>query len=108
MILKYNDYLKMVEKIREVTDFKPLIGVVLGTGLGSFVDKIDVKASIYYKDIPNLPISTNPAHQGRYEIFLIYQSQQILLIKVDMYLAIIREFLVFLCKAEFIIMKDLT
>lgn len=66
MILKYNDYLKMVEKVREVTDFKPLIGVVLGTGLGSFIDKIDVKASIYYKDIPNLPISTNPAHQGRY------------------------------------------
>lgn len=90
MILKYNDYLKMVEKVREVTDFKPLIGVVLGTGLGSFIDKIDVKASIYYKDIPNLPISTNPAHQGRYV------------------LAIIREFLVFLCKVECIIMKDLT
>ena len=66
MILKYNDYLKMVEKVREVTDFKPLIGVVLGTGLGSFIDKVDVKTSIYYKDIPNLPISTNPAHQGRY------------------------------------------
>lgn len=66
MILKYNDYLKMVEKVREVTDFKPLVGVVLGTGLGSFIDKIDVKASIYYKDIPNLPNSTNPAHQGRY------------------------------------------
>lgn len=66
MILKYNDYLKMVEKVREATDFKPLVGVVLGTGLGSFIDKIDVKASIDYKDIPNLPISTNPAHQGRY------------------------------------------
>ena len=66
MILTYNDYLKMVEKVREVTDFKPLIGVVLGTGLGSFIDKIDVKASIYYKDILNLPISTNPAHQGKY------------------------------------------
>ena len=31
MILKYNDYLKMVEQVREVTDFKPLVGVVLGT-----------------------------------------------------------------------------
>lgn len=66
MILKHNDYLKMVEKVREIIDFKPLIGVVLGTGLGNFIDKVDVKASIYYKDIPNLPISTNPAHQGRY------------------------------------------
>ena len=66
MILKHNDYLKMVEKIREIISFKPLIGVVLGTGLGNFIDKVDVKVSIYYKDIPNLPISTNPAHQGRY------------------------------------------
>lgn len=66
MILKHNDYLKMLEKVREIINFKPLIGVVLGTGLGNFIDKADVKASIYYKDIPNLPISTNPAHQGRY------------------------------------------
>ena len=66
MILKHNDYLKMVEKVREIINFKPLIGVVLGTGLGNFIDKVDVKVSIYYKDIPNLPISTNPAHQGRY------------------------------------------
>lgn len=66
MILKHNDYLKMVEKVREIINFKPLIGVVLGTGLGNFIDKVDVKVSIYYKDIPNLPISTNPTHQGRY------------------------------------------
>ena len=66
MILKHNDYLKMVEKVREIINFKPLIGVVLGTGLGNFIDKVNVKASIYYKDIHNLPISTNPAHQGRY------------------------------------------
>lgn len=66
MILKHNDYLKMVEKVREIINFKPLTGVVLGTGLGNFIDKVDVKASIYYKDIPNLPISTNPAHQGQY------------------------------------------
>ena len=66
MILKHNDYLKMVKKVREIINFKPLIGVVLGTGLGNFINKVDVKASIYYKDIPNLPISTNPAHQGRY------------------------------------------
>ena len=66
MILKHNDYLEMVKKIRGITDFKPLIGVVLGTGLGNFIDNVDVKASIYYKDIPNLPISTNPAHKGRF------------------------------------------
>ena len=73
MILKHNDYLKMAEKVREIINFKPLIGVVLGTGLGNFIDKVDVKVSIYYKDIPNLPISTNPAHQGRY-VFGYYRN----------------------------------
>ena len=66
MKLKYNDYIEMVKKVREITDFKPKIGIVLGTGLGSFVNRVDIKASIYYKDIPGLPISTNPAHQGRF------------------------------------------
>ena len=55
----------MVEKVREVTDFKPLIGVVLGTGLGSFIDKIDVKASIYYKDIPNSECILFPSKDNR-------------------------------------------
>ena len=66
MKLKYNDYIEMVKKVKEITDFKPKIGIVLGTGLGSFVNRVDIKASIYYKDIPGLPISTNPAHQGRF------------------------------------------
>ena len=66
MKLKYNDYIEMVKKVREITDFKPKIGIVLGTGLGSFVNRVDIKASIYYKDIPGLPVSTNPAHQGRF------------------------------------------
>lgn len=66
MKLKYNNYIEMAKKVREITDFKPKIGIVLGTGLGSFVNRVDIKASIYYKDIPGLPVSTNPAHQGRF------------------------------------------
>lgn len=38
MKLKYNDYIEMAKKVREITDFKPKIGIVLGTGLGSFVN----------------------------------------------------------------------
>lgn len=66
MAINYNDYLKMVEAVRKNTDFKPVMGVVLGTGLGDFVNSVDVKATIYYKDIPNLPVSTNPMHNGRF------------------------------------------
>ena len=39
------------EQIEAVTDFKPDVVLVLGTGLGDFADTLDVKAKIAYKDI---------------------------------------------------------
>ena len=41
------------------------VGIVLGTGLGPLVEKIDVQASIDYGDIPNFPKSTALSHKGR-------------------------------------------
>ncbi len=43
----------------------PHAGIILGTGLGSLVQKIDVKASIEYTDIPHFPKSTATSHRGR-------------------------------------------
>ncbi len=40
-------------------------GVVLGTGLGSFVEKIKVIHSVSYNDIPHFPISTVEFHKGQ-------------------------------------------
>ena len=37
--------------IRQKTDFKPEIAVVLGSGLGDFADEIDVKSSVDYSNI---------------------------------------------------------
>lgn len=41
------------------------VGVVLGTGLGAFVDKIEEKKSISYNDIPHFPVSTVEFHKGQ-------------------------------------------
>ena len=47
------------------SEFKPAVGIILGTGLGGFVENIDVKYSIPYGDIPNMPVSTVEGHAGR-------------------------------------------
>lgn len=44
--------------------YRPEIGLVLGSGLGSFADRITVDAEIYYKDIPQFPVSTVAGHAG--------------------------------------------
>tara|TARA_Y100000768_G_scaffold388752_1_gene386833 strand:+ start:1111 stop:1923 length:813 start_codon:yes stop_codon:yes gene_type:complete len=54
-----------VEYLKKVTDFKPEIGIILGTGLGGLVDEIKREKSISYKDIPNFPVSTVEGHQGK-------------------------------------------
>ncbi|MBR3447276.1 MAG: purine-nucleoside phosphorylase [Oscillospiraceae bacterium] len=46
-------------------DFKPEIALILGSGLGGFAEKIDVKQTLDYKDIPNFPVSTVWGHAGR-------------------------------------------
>jgi purine-nucleoside phosphorylase len=61
----------MYKKIQETVEFlkekgikDPDFGIVLGTGLGSIVNMIDIEISIAYKDIPNFPVSTVPGHSG--------------------------------------------
>ena len=52
------------KQIEAVTDFKPDVVLVLGTGLGDFADTLNVKAKISYKDIDGWPNSTAPKHAG--------------------------------------------
>jgi purine-nucleoside phosphorylase len=51
--------------IRQITDFQPTVGIILGTGLGDFTEKIDVVAEINYGDIPHFPTSTVQSHKGK-------------------------------------------
>src|SRR4029079_8098190 len=47
------------------TKLRPRIGLVLGSGLGSFANEIPGAARIDYKNIPNFPRSTAIGHAGR-------------------------------------------
>jgi purine-nucleoside phosphorylase len=62
----------MPEKIKEALAFirsrypvAPAVGIVLGSGLGSFTDEIDIECTIPYQDIPHFPESTVEGHSGR-------------------------------------------
>ena len=47
-----------VNYIQSKTNFTPEYGVILGSGLGSFTDDIDVAFTLPYTEIPNFPVST--------------------------------------------------
>jgi len=44
---------------------KPEIGIILGTGLGGLVNKIENQEILEYSEIPNFPVSTVEGHSGR-------------------------------------------
>jgi purine-nucleoside phosphorylase len=54
-----------VSFIHKQTGFKPEIGIILGTGLGSLVDGMETVATVEYDDIPHFPTSTVESHHGR-------------------------------------------
>ncbi len=63
---------RLFEKVNESADYikkstslKPVVGIILGSGLGNLVDAIENKEYIDYKDIPNFPQSTVKGHEGR-------------------------------------------
>jgi purine-nucleoside phosphorylase len=52
---------------QELTDFKPEIGLILGSGLGFFADdRIEVVGRLPYGDIEGFPVSTVPGHVGQF------------------------------------------
>lgn len=57
---------KAFDCIREKTDFKPRVALILGSGLGAFAENIDVVETVEYSDIEGFPVSTVPGHAGRY------------------------------------------
>ncbi|MDQ2720889.1 MAG: purine-nucleoside phosphorylase [Bacteroidota bacterium] len=62
----------MLKEINEAVDFiqskyniKPSVGIVLGSGLGSFTNEMEIEFEISYADIPHFPISTVDGHNGQ-------------------------------------------
>lgn len=66
MLHLYEQIQEAVAKIHSVWDKKPHAGIILGTGLGNFAEKITVEATLDYGDIPHFPVSTATSHRGRF------------------------------------------
>ena len=56
-----SDYVKTRLEGRE-----PVVGIVLGSGLGKLADEIENPIVIPYKDIPGFPVSTAIGHKGNF------------------------------------------
>ncbi len=62
MITKIN---AAVEYIQQLYPVKPTVGIVLGSGLGSFTAEMNIEIEIPYGDIPYFPVSTVEGHSGK-------------------------------------------
>lgn len=60
-----NKILEAANYIRSKTNIKPKIGIVLGSGLGIYVDQIQNKQIIPYQDIPHFKRTSVEGHEGR-------------------------------------------
>lgn len=61
----YNRVMETTEFLKNSTEYRPKVAIVLGSGLGNLVDFIDEKVEIEYGDIPNFPVSTVAGHDGK-------------------------------------------
>jgi purine-nucleoside phosphorylase len=57
--------IEAVGYIQNLYSTKPSVGVVLGSGLGSFTKEIIIEKEIPYSHIPHFPLSTVEGHSGK-------------------------------------------
>lgn len=66
--MKSTSYIEKIQEsvqyLKEKTGESPDIAIVLGTGLGNFIEQIDIKYRLKYEDIPNFPPATVKGHAG--------------------------------------------
>lgn len=57
-----------VRKIREFTELGPEVGLILGSGLGDYADRIENPVKVPYRELPDFPVSTVSGHAGQFVI----------------------------------------
>ena len=62
----YEKLQRCYKSIEDKIPFRPLLALVLGSGLGDFAERIEIEASIDYHDITDFPVSTVSGHKGRF------------------------------------------
>lgn len=68
------DYVK-----KQIGDRKPLVGIVLGSGLGKLANAVKDPIVIPYKTIPGFPVSTAIGHKGNFLVGEIEGKQVIMM-----------------------------
>ena len=61
----YDRVMRAAEVVRKRIDAPPQIGLILGSGLGAYADKLEGGRAIDYAEIPGFPRSRVAGHQGR-------------------------------------------
>jgi purine-nucleoside phosphorylase len=59
------EFLETINWLKERAEFQPEFGIILGTGLGGMVQKLEIIHSFNYADIPNFPLATAETHAGK-------------------------------------------
>jgi purine-nucleoside phosphorylase len=54
----------IAEVIRSKTSYRPVVGMILGSGLGGLAAHVDGAVILPYQELPGWPLSTIPGHQG--------------------------------------------
>jgi len=62
----YEKLTNCLKVVQSKISFKPKIAFVLGSGLGGYVNEIDVETTVGYSEIDGFPVSTVPGHRGQY------------------------------------------
>src|SRR3982750_3984741 len=64
--------MSVIEQLTETASYiqkqysgTPLVGIVLGSGLGNFVSELNIEKEIPYNNIPHFPVSTVEGHSGK-------------------------------------------
>ncbi len=65
MIGMFEKLEETVAFVRQRTDLQPTAGVILGSGLGQLVERMDDQVAIDYLDLPHFPAPTVAGHAGR-------------------------------------------
>jgi purine-nucleoside phosphorylase len=65
MVTAYEKAQAAAEFIRGRHAERPRVGIILGSGLGEFAEKVEQATAIAYSEIPHFPVSTVAGHSGK-------------------------------------------
>ena len=77
----------MIKQIQNTTEYlqekgfeNPVIGIILGTGLGQLLDFVEILKEVSYNHIPNFPTATVEFHKGKL-IYGILEGKKIIVMQ---------------------------